>query len=274
MGGYSQNLTKRNSGLKIINGYCLICGEYKKLTEDHVPPKGAIVVTKVEQKLISESMGQGKEKIKGVLSRNGSKFKTICKDCNSYLGGSDSEISRLYKEVTPVISKYFSTATDIFSIKKFNLDALKYMRAMIGHILSATTVEECHIPQRETPYFTPLKKFVLGDEQALDDTHDVYYWFYPYRAHLSAKMVAFYHNGQMCILSLLSFFPIAFLIMEKNKGIVPEHANRLDRNSDSLILDLSTKYWDYVSFPFVSLKGNQFYAIQNDNCIISYPIKG
>lgn len=146
------------------------------------------------------------------------------------------------------------------------------MRAMIGHILSATTVKECEQPQRNSPYFTPLIQFVHGDNDAINTTHDIYYWFYPYKRHLSAKIISFYNEGNSCCLSLLSFFPIAFLITEKNKGVYPAHAQRLTTESKSLILDLSSHNINYVNFPFVNLVGNQFYMMSDQVCTMSYPI--
>ncbi|MFQ2599680.1 hypothetical protein ACK3Z9_12190 [Aeromonas caviae] len=272
MGNYAKNISKRIDHTKITTGYCLICGEYKKLSQDHVPPQGAITISKIEQKLIGEAMGERSPDIRGVVSKNGSKFKTICKDCNSKLGEFDSEITRVCAILTPIVKNYFQTATDMLNVKRIEIDAISYMRAMIGHVLSATTVKECEEPQRHSPYFTPLIQFVLGDNDAINTTHDIYYWFYPYKRHLSAKIIFFYNEGNSCCLSLLSFFPIAFLITEKNKGVYPVHAQKLTTESNSLILDLSSHNINYVNFPFVNLVGNQFYMMSDQVCTMSYPI--
>lgn len=277
MGKYSDTLPKRISDrinhTKIVEGYCLICGEFKKLTEDHVPPKGAIVITKVEQKHIGEVMNERAPNMKGVMSRNGSKFKTICKDCNSNLADGDAEIARVCKLLTPIIKNYFEIARDVYSLKVIEINAIKYMRSMIGHVLSATTVEECKTPQEETSYFTPLINFVRGDDSAIENTHEIFYWFYPYKRHLSAKVMAYHHGDNLSLISLLSFFPIAFLIVEKGKCKLPFYAQKLDTSSTCLMLDLSSKNIQYFDFPFTNLDGYQFFLMNEILCTISYPIQ-
>lgn len=51
----------------------------------------------------------------------------------------------------------------------------EYIRAMVGHILAATSEDECKLEQRDSPYFTPMKNLVLGQTYSIDDTHDIYY---------------------------------------------------------------------------------------------------
>ncbi|ELA8351611.1 hypothetical protein R7D97_24385 [Vibrio sp. Vb5031] len=57
MGKYSQKISERINHSRIVQGYCLICGEYGRLSIDHVPPQGAVTITKVEQIHISEVSG-------------------------------------------------------------------------------------------------------------------------------------------------------------------------------------------------------------------------
>lgn len=83
MGNYSKNISERIKNVRIKEGYCLICGSYGELTMDHVPPKGAITISKIEQKHIFELLEGDNKKIKGVVSQNGSRFKTICAICNN-----------------------------------------------------------------------------------------------------------------------------------------------------------------------------------------------
>ena len=78
MGNYSKGISERIRHVRIKEGYCLICGSYGELTMDHVPPKGAITVSKIEQKHIFEILGADNIKLKGIKSLNGSRFKTIC----------------------------------------------------------------------------------------------------------------------------------------------------------------------------------------------------
>ncbi|UPR24965.1 metal-binding protein [Vibrio cyclitrophicus] len=267
-------ISERFKHTKITHGYCLICGEHGRLSIDHVPPQGAITVTQIEQRHISEMTGAKSSTIKGVRSPNGSKFKTICHHCNSQiLGVNDIEVARFNKLLTEKVITHFHTVQNPYNFVSLDIDAIKYARAMIGHILSATSVVECRKEQNSSPFFDPLKEFVLGNDDAISETHDIYYWFYPHNRHLSAKYVHFSNNGHSTGLSLLSFFPIAFLVTVKDKGIYPAHAKKLDLSSNRFILDLSSFNVAYADFPFVELKGAQMYLLTEYQTIISYPIK-
>lgn len=267
-------ISNRIKHTRIKNGFCLICGQEKKLTKDHVPPKGSITIEPVEQRHIAEAMIGEAKKFSGVKAQNGSTFKTICSTCNGdILGANDSEISRIYSELTNQIKTNHYQYNGTYNTIKVNLDAVKYTRAMIGHILSATSSRECKKKPFNSPYFTPLQNYVLGDNNAIDNTHDIYYWFYPYRKHISAKIVGFYNEGNACSLSLLSFFPIAFLLTEKNKGIFPAHAKKLELTDKVLTVNLSPYNAKYMNFPFCPLEGNKFMMMNDSQCITSYPIK-
>ncbi|WP_434339545.1 metal-binding protein [Motilimonas cestriensis] len=273
MGNYSKNISKRFAHTRIKQGYCLICGSFGRLSPDHVPPKGAITITKVEQRHISEVIGMVPSDVKGVPSPNGSKFKTICHECNnSHLGGNDGEVARVCKYLTLKIQDYFRYVDHPYNFIVTDVDSIKFARAMVGHILAATSIEECKKPPEYSPYFQPLKNFVLGDNSALNDSHDIYYWFYPFKRHVSAKCVAFYNEGHLSLISLLSFFPIAFMITKKNEGTYPAHASKLTLGDERLVLDLSSLGYSYSAFPFHGLKGNQMYALTDFQTIVSYPI--
>lgn len=274
MASYGKNISKRFEHTKITQGYCLICGNFGSLSWDHVPPKGSINVTKVEQRHVTEVMGVAPASIKGVASRNGSKFKTICKSCNeSHVGDGDSEVARVCRSLTDKVLGYFYQANYPSTLISEKVDALKYARSMVGHILSATTVEECkHVPTT-SDYFDPLRQFVLGDDRAIDKTHDIYYWFYPFARHVSAKYVAFYNEGHIASVSLLSFFPISFMVTKKNAGTYPHHSRALSLNDKYLWLDLSSQGYECCEFPFHVLKGNQMMALNDSQAIVSYPIE-
>lgn len=273
MGKYSEGISKRFEHTKITEGYCLICGSYGRLSQDHVPPKGAITITKIEQRHVTEVMGVGASKVKGVLSPNGSKFKTVCHDCNNrHLGGNDTEVAQVCRSLTTKIKDYFVYADHPFSTIRTDVNAKKFARAMIGHILAATSVSECKEAPAESPYINPLKGFVMGDDSAINSTHDIYYWFYPYNKHVSAKCVAFRNEGHLALISILSFFPISFMVTKKNEGTYPAHSRQLTLNDNELILDLSSSGYPFSEFPFHGLEGDQIMLLADHQAIVSYPI--
>lgn len=274
MGNYSKSISSRIEHVRIKDGYCLICGEYGALTMDHVPPKGAINISKIEQKHIFEVLGSDGLNLKGIKSINGSRFKTICANCNNkIIGNNDQEVALVIKELNTKIKNYFYNNHSIYNSVSVSFNPISFCRAMIGHILSATTVNHCRKEPVYSPYFKPLQDFVLGNDNAINNTHDIYYWFYPNKMHLSSKMVSFYNNGNFCSLSILSFFPIAFMLTEKNKGIYPAQAAKLTFTDSHIIMDLSSQKINYSNFPFISLEGNKMYITNDETCIVSYPIK-
>lgn len=275
MGKYSQSISERIAHTKITQGYCLICGKYGVLTFDHVPPQGSITITKVEQRHITETAGfVSGNGVKGIESSNGSKFKTLCKTCNGlHVGGdNDTEIARVCKLLTSKIKDYFNIPTSPYTEISVEVDAIKFCRAMIGHILAATSVKECKVEPESTPYFDPLKRFVLGDDDALVDTHEMYYWFYPSSRHVSAKNIAFFNEGNLAISSHLHFFPIAFMVTEKNKGIFPWHAREFRLDDTVLRINMSSQGLPYAEFPFHGLHGNQMMFLDGSTAIVSYPV--
>jgi hypothetical protein len=73
-------------------------------------------------------------------------------------------------------------------------------------------------------------------------------------------------------MSLLSFFPIAFMLVEKEKAVYPKFAKRLKLSDTSLTLNLSSRGFEFAEFPFHLLQGNQMLALAEQMAIISYPI--
>lgn len=64
MGDFTKRLTERRMHTKIAQGHCLICGSYGELSWDHVPPKGSITITKIEQMHLTEVMALALSQLK------------------------------------------------------------------------------------------------------------------------------------------------------------------------------------------------------------------
>lgn len=273
MGNFTKGLTERRHHTQLSEGYCLICGTFGPLSWDHVPPRGSITITKIEQVHLTEIMGINNNPVIGVKSTNGSKFKTICKHCNSsHLGANDQEVARVYKGISEKVKNYFLQANSPVNHVYIPLDGVKFCRAMTGHILSATTVKECLQEPMHIPYYAPLQKFVMGDDTAIEETHDFYVWFYPHRRHMSIKMFAFKNLGHIATLSLLSFFPLAFLITEKGQGIYPSGATPIKPSDSTLYVKLDSGHLPYSAFPNTGLEGDQMILLNETQSIVSYPI--
>ncbi|MEH9241187.1 chaperonin [Klebsiella pneumoniae] len=256
----------------IVEGYCNICGKYDVLTKDHVPPKCAITLGPILQQTVSEFFNT-KEPVKPLRAKNGSYFRTICGNCNSkVLGGLDTAIEHVTESFKEQLGQYMS-GEKVYPFIKISFDSISFTKAMIGHILSATSVEDCRKEPIDSPYYTPLKNYVLGKVPSFEETHDIFYWFYPHRMHISAQSVAFMSKGHVAIICALHFFPIGFIITLKNKGTYPAHSTQLKLCDKFLTFNMSSINYEFTTFPFVNLKGNQMYAMSNGHTCVSYPIK-
>ncbi|RKR06432.1 hypothetical protein C7446_1377 [Kushneria sinocarnis] len=270
MSKYELSISERQKHTKIREGYCLLCERYGKLTFDHVPPQGASFLSEIEQFHITELLSEPKRNIKGIKSPNGGKFKTICNDCNNtVIGGKDDIIKKVCHDASEQILHIAGTTNPDYRIITVRTDILNYCRAMIGHILAATSCDECRKPPKETSYFTPLQNFVLGKSQDISETHDIHYWFYPYKKQISARFICYYENGAIYCMSLLYFYPIAFLVTQKGAPVYTNHSRKVDFTSNTLRFPATINR--YIDFPFCELSGNKMYMLAAQQCTISYP---
>ncbi len=265
-------VSERLKHAKIEEGYCVICGSFGKLSKDHVPPRCATVIQPMFQKTVSEHYFS--EEVKPLNAHAGVTFKTICESCNGKLLGSlDLEIKKPVEKFITLIRQYLNGTHFYGNIIPVPFDAIPFLRAMVGHLLAATSVEVCKKGPIDSDFFTPLRKFVLGENKNIEDTHDFYYWFYPNRTQITAQLISFFNNGHLCHCSCMHFFPLAFLITFKEEGTYPTHATKLDTTDRNLYFNMTQSNLDYVTFPFVPLKGNQISLITDGFTSASYPQK-
>ncbi|MEG3135644.1 chaperonin [Rouxiella sp. T17] len=250
-------------------GYCVICGTQGRLSKDHVPPSCAIVLEPMLQKSVSEFYSP-KEKIKPLNAKTGSYFQTVCEKCNN--GINDNSIASVTSQFRAKLLRYLSGEHFMYNTIRVEVDSLNFARAMISHVLSATSARDCEKKPSHSEFYTPLREFVLGIRGTLEDTHDIYYWFYPFRMHISAQNINFYNNGHHCFCAVLHFFPIAFLITLAKQGTHPVHASKLEMQDKNLHFNMIQSNMDYATFPFVRLEGNQMNLFSSGHTCVSYPI--
>lgn len=273
MGKIGQRISERQKHVHLSKGknYCVICGAHEILSEDHVPPKVATPFREIVQYHITEVHGVNvNERVKGVKSTNGSKFRTICRRCNNLIGRHDSALGDLCKAVSLQAHHYFETASQISTNLHLRCDAGSVMHAVVGHMMSATTTKECKQPPIDAPFWQGLREFVLEGTDP-SKTHEFYCWFYPFRNSVSAKNVGFHNQGHIAYLTVLAFYPIAFMVTAAGQAIYPAHASSVSLESDSITLNLISKGFQYARFPFHGLEGDQILALRERLCIVSVP---
>ncbi len=188
---------------------CNICGRETTLSDDHVPPKICppaknIVISKLYDQII------GDKSFRPRISQNGITFKTICSNCNNWLGSKyDGALGELAKKVENFI------ASSLFLPDSFEVECQPnaIMRSVLGHILAAKTqTDEVVIDQL-------IRPCVLDPLLPIHEDIHIFYWVYPYE-----KTAIMRDFGMPAVrgkfdlpgfFNMIKFYPIAFLITHK-----------------------------------------------------------
>ena len=184
---------------------CNICQKtVSRLSWDHVPPQGSHIPVNV--KTIHYPEGEEGSIFRPATSANGLKFRTLCKDCNSMLGGKyDKELNRFLNQIQGILKSGLVFPSRITIQAKPTL----VIKAVLGHILAAKT-GFC-----DSEVDKAIRDYIIDDSAVLSDKLKVYYWYYPYNNVIitTDKMPYDMESGQKAFFSVLKYFPLAFMTM-------------------------------------------------------------
>lgn len=209
--------TKRES-----TGPCNICKRPSVLTWDHVPPKGGIELLPVQLNNFFCKL-KGTSATEAIMARSpdGVKFRTICEDCNSYLGAEfDEVINKLNSDITELVSSQLILPATIM----VKTCPLKLMKGLVGYLLAA------RIDFWDAPYENELRDFVLNSGRtSLKKVYIAYF----IRAHASTitirDLVMPKIRGNFSdfgFFSIMKYFPVGFIFSDQ-----PNYAGLSDLNS-------------------------------------------
>lgn len=190
-------------GAKI--GPCNICGCTSVLSEDHIPPKGAIRVTQVEIHHLAQTLGVDRPPDRGRLSQDGVKFRTLCPDCNN---------NRLGAKFDPALIQFTNAVTLALNATALPLSISvpvvpqRLMRAVIGHLLAFG------IRQPSGPFENAMAAYFLDESLSLPADVKLYYWLYPYRQRILIRDCALIHLAAQApvVIKVMKYFPLGFLL--------------------------------------------------------------
>jgi len=191
---------------------CNICLEEASLSWDHVPPKGGIKLTAVEQEPLLQYLRGSNDERKYKISQNGVKYRTLCSKCNAKLG-SYYDIS--LNQFTLEIGKLLKSKIILPNKVDITTKPSHLVRSICGHLLAAK------IKTEYTTIDVALRDFVFNESKQVPDNLKVFYWLYPYSSTINIRDVAMLKvRGDFSgvgMFSLLKYFPIAFLITDCDK---------------------------------------------------------
>ena len=188
---------------------CNICGLEKNLSDDHVPPKVCpspknIVVSKLHYQMIGDNSSRPR------ISQNGITFKTICSDCNNWLG---SKYDFALGELTRKVKSFIDSSLILPDSFEVECQPNAIIRSVLGHFLAAKTEND------EVVIDQIIRPFILDPLLPIHEDIHVFYWIYPYE-----KTVIMRDFGMPAVrgrfdlpgfFNMIKFYPIAFLITHK-----------------------------------------------------------
>ncbi|MCR8928846.1 hypothetical protein NLI92_004269 [Priestia megaterium] len=187
---------------------CNICLKEAKLSWDHVPPKGGIKLTAVEQEPLLQYLSRNDEERKFNTSQNGVKYRTLCSDCNSKLGSCyDPTLNQFALEIGQILkSKLTLPQTINIKTKPSHL-----IRSICGHLLAAKNDVEY------TNFDTELREFVFDESKQLPENYKVFYWLYPYSSTIIMRdtgIVNINKDKRFGMINTLKYFPVAYMVTD------------------------------------------------------------
>jgi len=199
---------------------CHICGQLRKLTNDHVPPKSCMTLQKVDVQsmlslILDSNLIYDNYKLKQQF-QNGIKYNTICEECNSKLG--------LYYDKT--LGKFINDLSDIFASKlqippNFTLKSkpFRLIKGILGHSLSASL----RFPN--TVLDQKIRPFIFDEKISIPNDLNIYYYIsFLKNPYILQNFLIIPNNSTMLpngelnsiFFKLVHFYPITFLITDYN----------------------------------------------------------
>jgi len=185
---------------------CNLCREEKALSWDHVPPKGGIDIGPVEMETVFEIMAGDRERPKLRESQNGVKYRTICCECNSYLG---LEYDPVINDFATSVGRYLKSGIALPEQISHKVKPQRLMKALLGHVIAAKVEIE------DTVFDRTAREYVLDPSTPLPEDIHIFYWVYPYATSVTIRDFGmFVPRGTFekpAVFQLLKYYPVAYL---------------------------------------------------------------
>lgn len=210
-------------------GPCGICGVPSKLTDDHIPPKGAVRISQMEMLHLVAALTADPPTKKNRISQNGVKFRTICAECNNVRLGRDTDpdLVSLTQQVAAILRSPLTLPRSL----GLRIRPQRVLRAVVGHVLAYGVNR---VPAG--PFEDALAAYFLDTSMAIPKSFDCFYWLYPYNDQLvvrdAIRMDTRLPEDENILFKLLKFYPVAFLLTWKKPSVFnPPVPNLCDHRS-------------------------------------------
>ncbi|MCK4241570.1 MAG: hypothetical protein KAX30_08095 [Candidatus Atribacteria bacterium] len=187
---------------------CNICKKRKHLSWDHIPPKGGIYLSPVEQETVFSQMTVTKINRKYSISQNGVKYRTICRECNEKIGRKfDPALNEFARGIGNILKSKLILPSIIYYKIKPNL----LIRAILVHLLAAKVdIDKVRMDEQ-------IRNFIFDDNGNIPEEINVFYWIHPYTNTVIIRDIAMLairgkFGGKVGFFSIFKYFPIAYLV--------------------------------------------------------------
>lgn len=249
----------------------MICGENKRLTADHVPPKCTGNNGSVELTTLAEYFAM--EDIKPLRGRKGQTFKTLCLDCNSHLlGGLDNEIANVYQECMRYLNAFAKHDYPLSSVT-IRCDVKKFCRGLVGHLIAAQPEDKCKVKPPDGGMVKQLRDFVVFGGDDILKTHSIFLWFYPHINTVTANYIGkreWFQVEESAVFSVLKFFPFGFAVVTKDGSKFFNPQNEITVKDKEIVFDFSLAKKMPPDFP-LNLADNEYFVMADEYCYVSTP---
>ena len=199
-------------------GICHICGEYKKLTYEHIPPEAAFNSQRRKMSTVKELMENKKdnrapwdiEGLKYKQFQQGTGFFTLCGECNSFTGAKygvtySDFIKAIGAEILKIPKEKRKQGLS-FHVEQINL--LAFFKQVISMFCSLNTEQ----------FGISFKDFLLNESSTNFDTSIYKVCMYLHAGHVD-RLVPFQtqlniKTGNMEFCSEISTFPVGFIFYD------------------------------------------------------------
>jgi len=186
---------------------CNICKKRKHLSWDHVPPKGGIDLSAVEQETVFSHTTLPNNR-KYSISQNGVKYRTICKECNEKIGKKfDPVLNGFARGIGNILKRKLILPSIIYYKTKPNL----LIRAILAHLLAAKgDIDKVTMDEQ-------IRNFIFDENASTPEKINIFYWVHPYTNTVILRDVAMLSirgkfAGNVGFFSIFKYFPIAYLV--------------------------------------------------------------
>ena len=225
----------RNSKMKLKadkEGYCSICGNYSKLTRDHIPPQGCVKATSLELQTLSQYLSNSNEK--PVISQSGLNITSICGNCNNNLLGREYDLALIYasKQLSNIIQTQKELGLYLPEQISLLIKPQRLLRSVIGHVL-ASNLPVADKTNISAPFPNALRNYFLDQSSNISDKIEVYYWIYPSNKQVVINGLSIgstMGEGFISGSCLLKFFPLAFWVVWDKPDTFPINLTRMPKD--------------------------------------------